>query len=99
MLTYQKKQGVLLGCVGSLIFGYGFRPAAAAWGKLYASKLEGCGFIRGSACGVVSYHPSRDISCVVHGDDFTLCACEEDLFWIRELMKSWFEIKVRAVLG
>ncbi len=78
---------------------YGFRPAAAAWEKLYASRLEGCGFIRGASSGVVFYHPDRDIACVVHGDDFTLVGCEDDLRWIQKLMASWFEIKVRAVLG
>mgnify|MGYP000220182890 CR=1 FL=1 len=88
------------GMCGKLDFWlYGFRPAAAAWEKLYANKLEGCGFVRGTACGVVFYHPSRDVACVVHGDDFTLCACEEDLEWIKRLMQGWFEIKVRAVLG
>ena len=35
----------------------------------------------------------------VHGDDFTLWGVEEDLVWIRDLMKSWFEIEVRAMLG
>lgn len=45
------------------------------------------------------YHPSRDISVAVHGDDFTFCALPEDLVWIRYLMKSWFEIKVRGELG
>ena len=78
---------------------YGFRPAAAAWEKLYASKLEQSGFRRGVSCGVVFFHPERDIACVVHGDDFTFCACHEELLWIRRLMESWFEIKVRAMLG
>ena len=32
----------------------------------------------------------------VHGGDFTSTGLEEDLFWIRDLMKFWFEIKVRA---
>ena len=41
----------------------------------------------------------RDLSCAVHGDDFTFCGCEEDLIWIQRMMKSWFEIKVRAILG
>lgn len=50
-------------------------------------------------CGVVFYHPGRDVSCVVHGDDFTFCGVEEDLVWIEALMKSWFEVKVRAKLG
>ena len=35
----------------------------------------------------------------VYGDDFTLTGLEEDLFWIRDLLKSWFEIKVNAILG
>ena len=88
------------GMCGKLDFWlYGFRPAAAAWEKLYSSRLEGCGFVRGTSCGVVFYHPGRDISCVVHGDDFTLAGCEEDLKWIQKLMKGWFEIKVRAMLG
>jgi len=78
---------------------YGFRPAAAAWEKHYSEKLEGCGFKRGAGCGVVFYHSERDISCVVHGDDFSFCGLEEDLIWIQDLMKSWFEIKVRGLLG
>ena len=78
---------------------YGFRPAAAAWEKHYSEKLEECGFSRGVSCGVVFYHADRDIAGVVHGDDFTFCGEQEDLLWIRDLMKSWFEIKVRAILG
>ena len=36
---------------------------------------------------------------VVHGDDFTFCGLEEDLLWISKLMGSWFDIKVRGMLG
>ena len=78
---------------------YGFRKAAAAWEALYASYFESVGFIRGESCGVVFYHPGRDISLAVHGDDFTFSGLEEDLIWIRDWMQSWFEIKVRAMLG
>ena len=35
---------------------YGFRPAAAAWEKLYSEKLEEAGFKGGIGCGVVFYH-------------------------------------------
>lgn len=45
------------------------------------------------------YHPARDIACVVHGDDFTFAALDEDLQWIHVLMKSWFDIKLRSILG
>jgi len=78
---------------------YGFRPAAAAWEKHYSQLLEGVGFIRGESCGVVFYHEERDVSLAVHGDGFTFSADDVDLWWIRDLMASWFEIKVRAILG
>ena len=78
---------------------YGFRKAASAWEDHYAGLFEGVGFSRGDACGVVFYHPERDISLVVHGDDFTFCGVEEDLIWIRDLMQSWFEVKVRGIMG
>ena len=78
---------------------YGFRKAATAWEDHYSKLFESVGFQRGEACGVVFYNKERDISMAVHGDDFTLCGMEEDLVWIRDLMKSWFEIKLRAMLG
>ena len=89
------------GMCGKLNFWlYGFKKAAAAaWEALYASYFEDVGFVRGESCGVVFYHPGRDLSLAVHGDDFTFCGLEEDLFWIRDLMASWFDIKVRAILG
>jgi hypothetical protein len=71
---------------------YGFRPAAAAWEELYSGKLVGCGFQRGQSCTVVFYNAERDISCVVHGDDFTFEGAGPDLLWIAGEMKSWFEI-------
>ena len=57
------------------------------------------GIQEGDACGVIFYHEERDISLAVHGDDVTFCGLEEDLTWIRELMRSWFDIKVRAIIG
>ena len=35
----------------------------------------------------------------VHRDDFMLCGIAEDSLWIQGLMKSRFEIKVRAIFG
>ena len=78
---------------------YGFRKAASAWEDLCAKKFEECGFLRWGSCGVVFYHPQRDLACVVHGDDFTFCGYEDDFHWARQGMASWFEIKVRAILG
>ena len=78
---------------------YGFRPAAAAWEKHYSQLLEGVGFVKGRSCGVVFHHPERDVSLAVHGDDFTFCGYCEDLMWIKNLMETWFEIKLRGILG
>ena len=68
------------------------------WEKLYAAKLEEVGFERGVSCGVAFYHPQSDISLAVHRDDFTFCGLQDDLKWIRDLMKKWFDIKVRGIL-
>ena len=78
---------------------YGFRPAAAAWENHYAGKLEGAGFARGLATPVSFYHEGRDVSLVVHGDDFTFTGEDADLDWAEGLMKQWYEVKVRARLG
>ena len=58
-----------------------------------------CGFERGLTCAVVSYHAENDISCVCHGDDFAFEGGGPELLWITEKMKSWFEMKARALLG
>jgi len=78
---------------------YGFRPAAAVWETHYADTFEGEGFIRGESRGAVFYHPGQDLLAVVHGDDFRFSRLADDLLWIRGLMASWFEIKVRRILG
>eukprot|EP00973_Karenia_brevis_P036338 5010295-Karenia_brevis.AAC.1 len=58
---------------------YGMRQAAAAWEKCYADKLSSVRFSRGVSRGVLFYHKERDISLVVHGDDFTFCGLDKEL--------------------
>ena len=45
------------------------------------------------------YHPERDISTVVHGDDFTSLAVESELLWLRDSLTKLFLIKDRGILG
>ena len=47
-----------------------------------------CGFERGMSCTVVFYHTAKDISRVVHGDDFTFKGAGPDLLWITEKSKA-----------
>ena len=84
------------GKVGKL---YGFRLPAQAWENCYAAKfVEEANFERGIGSSVSFWQKSRDLACVVHGDDFTFCGFNEELDWIENLMMSWFEVKVRARL-
>ena len=78
---------------------YGFRKAASEWEKFYATKLEEAGFVRGMGCPVLFYHPGKDLSVAVHGDDFVFTGFEEDLQWVAKYLAECFELKVRAVLG
>jgi len=41
----------------------------------------------------------RGLSLVAHGDDFTFCGVDEDLQWTRGRMQSWYDIKLRGILG
>ena len=78
---------------------YGMRPAARAWEEDYAAKLVGAGFRRGVSAPTVFWHPLTDVSIVVHGDDFTALGPEKELRALESLMKSWYEIKTRGMLG
>ena len=53
--------------------------------------------------GIVSpccfYCPRRDVSIVVHGDDFIILATRRELLAFRDMFKQNFEIKFRGILG
>ncbi len=78
---------------------YGMQPAARAWEENYAEKLVEAGFRRGVSAPTVFWHPVADISLVVHGDDFTALGPEAELRTFERQMRSWYEVKVRGVLG
>ena len=70
------------------------RPAAQAWENCYAAKfVEEANFERGLGSSVSFWQKSRDLACVVHGDDFTFFGFDEDLNWIENLIMSWFRSK------
>ena len=88
------------GICGKLEFWmYGMRPAAQAWEECYSQKMEEVGFKRGIGNSVVFYHMGRDISVLVHGDDFVAVGEDEDVEWFRKVAVGWFEMKVRGRLG
>jgi hypothetical protein len=92
--------GAKPGTCGKLVHWlYGFRPAAQAWESHYAKNLESIGFVRGRASPVSFYDPASDVSCLVHGDDFTFVGERAALDFVEDKMKSWYELKVKARLG
>ena len=65
---------------------YGFKRAAQAWEEFHVKKFEEEGFERGEGSGVIFYHREREVSCVCHGDDFTLVGEDWELKRIAKLM-------------
>ena len=78
---------------------YGTRDAASNWEECYGDALKQLGFTQGKTSPCVFYHSVRDISTVVHGDDFTSLATEKQLIWMRDSISEIFSIKDRGILG
>ena len=78
---------------------YGTRMAADGWQEEYSMLLIRLGFEQGKACPNVFFHRSRDISCSVHGDDFTSSGPADALDWLEAEVGREYEITVGPRLG
>jgi hypothetical protein len=78
---------------------YGTRDAASNWEEHYGQVLVSLGFTQGVSSPCIFYHKERDISTVVHGDDFTSLATEGQLIWMRDELSKQFTIKDRGIMG
>ena len=78
---------------------YGTRDAGKLWEDCYTQVLNSIGFLTGKSNPCTFYHPERDMSIVVHGDDFTTLANDTDMDWYEGELKKSFEIKIRGRLG
>ena len=78
---------------------YGMRPAAQAWERDYSERLENIRFVKGRSAPIVFYNQATSVRGVVHGDDFTFLGKKKDLDELAKTMKTWYELKVKAVLG
>ena len=75
------------------------RPAANGWQEEYTRQLVKLGFRCGEASTCCFYREADDVSCVVHGDDFTFEGPPECLLEVAEALKKVWLVKVRAMLG
>ena len=73
---------------------YGTRDAPKRWEAFLCCELVKHGFVQGKASACCFYHPSRNIRCVVHGDDFVFAGSDKDLDWTTARMKESFLIKL-----
>ena len=57
------------------------------------------GFTRGKASTCCYQHTTRDLRCIVHGDDFVFVGTEHELRWVQGRMEKSFLVKVIRQLG
>ena len=57
------------------------------------------GFTSGASSPCVFYHATRNLSIVVHGDDFSAIGVKSDLDWYEVDLAKSFEIKVKGRVG
>ena len=65
----------------------------------YIAFFEKLGFRRGKSSPCIFHHKARNIITVVHGDDFTSLACEENIMWLRMELEKVVLIKDRGIEG
>ena len=76
---------------------YGTRDAGKLWEDTYTQDMNKCwvDYWIGQPL-VFFYHKVRDITVVVHGDDFTALGTDSDLDWYENRLKDNFEIQIRG---
>ena len=77
---------------------YGTRDAAHNWQTECTRCMVSLGFKVGKASPCNFYHPRLDITCTVHGDDFTSCGPESAIEWFKAKLAGKYESK-HSILG
>ena len=72
---------------------YGTRDAAQNLQKEYTGFMVALGFKVGRASPCNFYHPRLDITCTVHGDDFTSCGPESAIEWFQRKLAAKHDSK------
>ena len=84
--------------VGELLASlYGARDASANWQAEVSKCMKEWGFVAGKYNPCMFHHPSRQVLCLVHGDDFFSVGDAGQLQWLKERLKGRFEIKTSTV--
>ena len=73
---------------------YGTRDAALNWATEYTSTLLASGYIQGRASPCLFHHPGKNVSIMVHGDDFIAVGEAKDIADTEKVLKDKYRIKV-----
>eukprot|EP00973_Karenia_brevis_P000904 124530-Karenia_brevis.AAC.1 len=76
---------------------YGTRQAAQNWQNKVSEVLGKHGFRQAKSSPCVFYNAARDISTMVHGDDFLSTATEGNLKWLEKILGKEFKIKTKII--
>ena len=96
----RKELGLASNLVARLVrCAYGCRDVGHIWKLCYRSALESIVFVTGVASPCCFYHKTRDISVVVHADDFTALGTDADLDFYEKKLAEHFELKIRGRNG
>ena len=68
---------------------YGTLLAAEGWQHLVQTVGADIGLLCSSSCPCAFGHASRELDMVVHGDDFIVAGCGDDLDWLSQKSSSW----------
>ena len=84
--------------VGKLLASlYGARDASANWQEEVIRCMREWGFDVSRFNSCMFQHESKQIRCLVHGDDFVCVGQPEDLKWLKAKLSLRFEIKTSMV--
>ena len=84
--------------VGKLLASlYGARDVSANWQDEVARCMAEWGFITGKYNPCMYHHPTKQLRCLVHGDDFVSVGDQRSLKWLKTKLNERFEIKTVTV--
>ena len=78
---------------------YGLRDAPAAWQDTFAEILVEQGFVRGRYESSIYMHPTKQLTLVVHVDDFHLTGPDEEMLKLMVVPEKVLVIKHQGPFG
>ena len=71
---------------------YGTRGAAQNWQRCVSEVLTKQGFVQAKSSPCLFWHPVKDISTLIHGDEFVSTGTGNAFAWLEKVIEAAFEI-------